>query len=436
MSSENGKESIEEVSEAENTAYISLSQDIIENDVDNIFGIGNNTSETPIVENAQIHLGDDSNFGVENFVDADVDLSESYESDDNEDNEDGLDLHGLKLDRFGFYIGGEDDFHACLEIDPEESARRIKQETHREKKWKEMLENWTFMSKYRPNKIKERIRKGIPDSIRGTVWYKLIRAESYRIKYPNFCHPSKWDLLDERTKDEIERDIDRTFPRHIIFLDKNGAGQQSLRNILRWYAVLDEAVGYCQGMAFIAGLFLSYMPEERAFYSLVGILQNPRAPLRELYLPQMADAKRKLYVFEELGKQHLGELWTYLVEQGMHCSMYVTEWIMTMFCRGFSFDLVSRVMDAFVNEGYKVVYRVALALIKNIEKAIMTSKFEEIMALMRKMPTLVDAPVVMKIAFEIPLTRAQIEYHEKQYAESLARTNKNNRNNDEYHNRR
>jgi Rab-GTPase-TBC domain len=35
-----------------------------------------------------------------------------------------------------------------------------------------------------------------------------------------------------------------------------------------------------------------------------------------------------------------------------------------MYCRGFSFDLVTRVWDVFFNEGYKIVYRVALALVK------------------------------------------------------------------------
>ena len=35
-----------------------------------------------------------------------------------------------------------------------------------------------------------------------------------------------------------------------------------------------------------------------------------------------------------------------------------------MYCRGFSFDLVTRVWDIFFNEGYKIVYRVALALVK------------------------------------------------------------------------
>ena len=39
---------------------------------------------------------------------------------------------------------------------------------------------------------------------------------------------------------------------------------------------------------------------------------------------------------------------------------------MTMFCRGFSFDLVTRVWDIFLFEGYKIVYRVGLALLKVI----------------------------------------------------------------------
>jgi hypothetical protein len=45
--------------------------------------------------------------------------------------------------------------------------------------------------------------------------------------------------------------------------------------------------------------------------------------------------------------------------------MYFTEWAMTLFCRGFSFELVTRVFDIFLLEGnYKIVYRVSLAILK------------------------------------------------------------------------
>jgi hypothetical protein len=72
--------------------------------------------------------------------------------------------------------------------------------------------------------------------------------------------------------EEIERDIDRTFPRHILFVENNGQGQLSLRKLLRWYAILDPEVGYCQGMGFLAGLFLTYMIEEHAFYTFYSVL--------------------------------------------------------------------------------------------------------------------------------------------------------------------
>jgi hypothetical protein len=37
---------------------------------------------------------------------------------------------------------------------------------------------------------------------------------------------------------------------------------------------------------------------------------------------------------------------------------------MTMFTRGFSFDLAGRVWEIFLSEGSKIVFRVALAILK------------------------------------------------------------------------
>lgn len=126
-----------------------------------------------------------------------------------------------------------------------------------------------------------------------------------------------------------------------------------------------------------------------------------------MFLPDMLQAQQVLYVFGELGKKHLGRLWVHLEKEGIHHTMYVacrcmrdpcactshirvtsvhtsytliilfvhtvvpfilfryaTEWLLTMYCRGFSFDLVTRVWDVFFSEGYKIVFRVALALVK------------------------------------------------------------------------
>jgi hypothetical protein len=46
-------------------------------------------------------------------------------------------------------------------------------------------------------------------------------------------------------------------------------GQAALRRVLRAYSYYDPEVGYCQGMNFIAGMFLTVMSEEDAFWLLV-----------------------------------------------------------------------------------------------------------------------------------------------------------------------
>ncbi len=47
------------------------------------------------------------------------------------------------------------------------------------------------------------------------------------------------------------------------------SGQAALRRVLRAYSYYDREVGYCQGMNFIAGMFLTLMTEEEAFWQLV-----------------------------------------------------------------------------------------------------------------------------------------------------------------------
>lgn len=149
-------------------------------------------------------------------------------------------------DRYGFYVN--DDFHKSLSITPQEmEARRIK-EAERAEKWMRMIKKgFPFLYKYRKAKLKRRVRKGIPDTIRSVAWYNLSGAEGFRSKLPPIANIDT-DSLTERVVDEIERDVDRTFPRHFLFQEKDGIGQRSLRRILQMYAVIDPEVGYCQGM--------------------------------------------------------------------------------------------------------------------------------------------------------------------------------------------
>lgn len=55
-----------------------------------------------------------------------------------------------------------------------EDPQEIKIERIREQKWLKMIYNWDKVS---PDKLKRRVYKGIPNSLRGKVWAKLLRVD-------------------------------------------------------------------------------------------------------------------------------------------------------------------------------------------------------------------------------------------------------------------
>lgn len=77
----------------------------------------------------------------------------------------------------------------------------------------------------------------------------------------------------QEASNDIEKDITRTYPNTKRFAEADG--QNSLRNVLRAYAAYDPEVGYCQGMNFITGLLLMFMPSEaHAFAGLVLLMED------------------------------------------------------------------------------------------------------------------------------------------------------------------
>jgi len=55
-----------------------------------------------------------------------------------------------------------------------EDPKEIQIEVTREQKWLKMISNWDSLSR---DKLKRRIYKGIPNSLRGKVWAKLLGVD-------------------------------------------------------------------------------------------------------------------------------------------------------------------------------------------------------------------------------------------------------------------
>jgi len=314
-------------------------------------------------------------------------------------------LENEKTDRYGFYV--TDKYRRPKNAETDDDI-----EHKREEKWRSMSNDWVATIKKEEAKVKSRIRKGIPNNMRHQIWPLLLDAKAYEKEYPTAMVRRMVVNLETRLIDEIDRDVGRTFPSHQLFRREGSEGQQNLRKMLLWYASVDSEVGYCQGMAFIAATLLVYLPLNEAFYCF-GAMMNKNisggAQMRHLYLPKMTRIMQMMQVFSDLLRNHLPKLFAHLTKEGIDTSMFVTQWFMTMYCRDFSFDLVARIWDCFLFDDAKIVYRVGLALLKVHKEALLKGSFEEIMALMRELPSNVDANSVMNECFKLRVTTQEIE---------------------------
>ena len=127
-----------------------------------------------------------------------------FRNQQNEDEKMGRDIDledGKKIkDKYGFWRSN--DFHKSLPITDDEVRHRRQKDTERVKKWEYMLKNWNQFNGFRSNKLKSRVRKGIPDSIRIFAWPRLAETENFKSKFRTLKSINNLGL-DERVKDEV-----------------------------------------------------------------------------------------------------------------------------------------------------------------------------------------------------------------------------------------
>ncbi|CAH2294959.1 TBC1 domain family member 10A [Pelobates cultripes] len=259
-----------------------------------------------------------------------------------------------RTDKYGFLL--KSDVDGAL---PEEVPVDVLRQ--REAKWLDMLSSWDKWMAKRHKKIKLRCQKGIPPSLRGRAWQYLSGS---RVKMDQ--NKDKFDELDRMAGDPkwvdiIERDLHRQFPFHEMFVARGGHGQQDLFKVLKAYTLYRPEEGYCQAQAPIAAVLLMHMPAEQAFWCLVQICEK--------YLPGYYSEKLEAIQLDgrilfSLLRKVSPVAYKHLSKQKIDPILYMTEWFMCAFSRTLPWSSVLRVWDMFFCEGVKIVFRVALVLLK------------------------------------------------------------------------
>ena len=223
---------------------------------------------------------------------------------------------------------------------PEKKEAKISSEellkiNARTEKWQDMLEHYKKYQTLKKYKLKSRTRKGVPDNLRSYVWQLFAEKDK---------------LVTELT---IIKDLDRTFPMCQLFKEKYGKGQRKLYRVLSNYSKYNKKLGYVQGMGYLAAIFLLYMDEESAF--LHAIVKN--YGFEGLYSSGFPDLKKKFYVLLNLEKKFIPKIYDILKRDDVYISIYASEWLLCLFSKDLKPSILVRIIDVFLYEGYKVVYR-------------------------------------------------------------------------------
>ena len=231
--------------------------------------------------------------------------------------------------------------------------------------------------------------------------------------------------IDPDTELTIIKDLDRTFPSCQLFKDKYGMGQRKLFKVLSSYSKFNKDIGYIQGMGYLVAIFLIYMDEQSSFYLLHSVIKNYE--LERIYLPGFPDLKKKFYVLLNLEKKFVPKVYDILKRDGVFPSIYASEWFICLFSKDLKPNVLVRIFDTFLFEGFKVIYRFALAFLKMKEKDFIKSKPGIIftMDVMKKVFEYIDITELFKVAFSFRLSKKHIRKFEQEYE-----NNKNNSNNE------
>ena len=293
----------------------------------------------------------------------------------------------------------------------------------RTEKWQYMLEHYKTYQSIKRFKLKSRTRKGIPDNLRSYVW-QLFAGKDKLVEKGLFEKLDK-EPIDENSELSIIKDLDRTYPLCQLFKEKYGKGQRNLFRVLSNYSKYNKNIGYVQGLGYLAALFLIYMDEESAFYMLHAVIKNYE--MEGLYLPGFPDLKKKFYVLLNLEKKFIPEIYNILKRDEALPSFYASEWFMCLFCKNLKPNILVRIIDVFLYEGYKVIYRFAIAFLKMKENDFIKNPngiFYSSVTL-KKLFENIEVEELFKEAFDLNLSKKHIAKFEEEYEE-----NKDNPNNE------
>lgn len=238
----------------------------------------------------------------------------------------------------------------------------------RSKRWDELKDS---DKQKKNNTLKRFVRKGIPISHRTNAWMIISGGQLMKEESTLTYNEMKQKINNQTIIDMIQIDLPRTFPDNIYFSSNSNLPSQ-LFNILATFAHQNSEVGYCQGLNYIAGLLLLATKDEEATFWLLKVLVEKILP--QYYIKTMSGLLTDLDVLDELIKIQDPSVHQHIQSIGMPWAVATTKWFVCIYAEVLPTETVLRIWDCLFYEGSKILFRVAITLIKTHRQQILAAK--------------------------------------------------------------
>ena len=233
---------------------------------------------------------------------------------------------------------------------------------------------------------------GPPDSFRLITW-NIINNISYINNLNFILNNSSYNAneiykkfllkdLEKNKSDLIYRDIKRTFPfqnYNAINKNKKEINENSLYNVLKAFWNIDDEIGYCQGMNYIAGFLLinTDFNEKNAFLLLISILSNTFVKrkknifsLRGLFFEEFPLLYFYLFIFDDLLNKHIPKLRKHLLDNDITNDVWIIKWFQTAFTVILPINWCKKLWDNIFSTDFFFIIKFSISLCLSLSKEI------------------------------------------------------------------
>uniref|UniRef100_A0A1I7V3Q1 Rab-GAP TBC domain-containing protein n=2 Tax=Caenorhabditis tropicalis TaxID=1561998 RepID=A0A1I7V3Q1_9PELO len=342
-------------------------------------------------------------------------------------------LQGVYVDSFGFRINLKEEPNALHYMATKLNQFyfiRSKSASEHKKHWKAFIEENDFIDHTPETKLM--CRRGIPNSLRATVWRILINQQVEDLKtvygkyyYRNLCNIQGGE--DEKQYSDVHQkqinlDLLRTMPNNVHFMSANSKGVTQLLQVLHAFCLHNSQIGYCQGMNFLAATALLFVGPEDAFWFLIAITEKYFD--KTYFDSNLTGAQADQEVLKSLLEIQHPKIMNHLKNLDIDVASFTLNWFIALFFDSVPFNTLLRIWDCFLLEGPKVLFRFAIVLIgKHEEEIISRTDTIGIMRVSKAATKLAfDEEAIVNMAFQISNlpTREELKNMQVQYVNLLA----------------